>query len=141
MSSDLFCQTVLLSCSVPIFMDETTANQKVIIEKVLGVDIITKKINALKEVIKQTKNDILNEEFKVTTVNSQNNTTRENYKSQIASLVVQRDVWDSPKKELEDKTKELNSFNGIDFSAEYNILKAWEQYNNLNAENEKKRLK
>lgn len=142
MSSDLFCQTVLLSCSVPIFMDETTANQKVIIEKVLGVDIITKKINALKEVIKQTKNDILNEEFKVTTVNSQNNTTRENYKSQIASLVVQRDVWDSSrKKELEDKTKELNSFNGIDFSAEYNILKAWEQYNKSNAENEENKAK
>lgn len=98
MSSDLFCQTVLLSCSVPIFMDETTANQKVIIEKVLGVDIITKKINALKEVIKQTKNDILNEEFKVTTVNSQNNTTRENYKSQIAALVIQKDAWDASAK-------------------------------------------
>lgn len=142
MSSDLFCQTVLLSCSVPIFMDETTANQKIIIEKVLGVDIITKKINALKEVIKQTKNDILNEEFKVTTVNSQNNTTRENYKSQIAALVVQRDAWDaSRKKELEDKSKELNSFNGIDFNAEFNILKAWEQYNKSNAENEENKAK
>ena len=142
MSSDLFCQTVLLSCSVPIFMDETTANQKVIIEKVLGVDIITKKINALKEIIKQTKNDILNEEFKVTTVNSQNNTTRENYKSQIAALVVQRDAWDaSRKKELEDKTKELHSYDNVDFNAEFNILKAWEQYNKSNAENEENKAK
>lgn len=142
MSSDLFCQTVLLSCSVPIFMDETTANQKVIIEKVLGVDIITKKINALKEVIKQTKNDILNEEFKVTTVNSQNNTTRENYKSQIAALAIQRDAWDADrKKELEDKTKELHNYDNVDFNAEFNILKAWEQYNKSNAENEENKAK
>ena len=135
MSSDLFCQTVLLSCSVPIFMDETTANQKVIIEKVLGVDIITKKINALKEVIKQTKNDILNEEFKVTTVNSQNNTTRENYKSQIAALAIQKDAWDASRK------KELHSYDNVDFNAEFNILKAWEQYNKSNSENEENKAK
>ena len=142
MSADLFCQTVLLSCSVPIFMDESTANQKVIIEKVLGIDIITKKINALKEIIKQTKNDIANEEFKVTTVNSQNNTTRENYKSQIAALAIQRDAWDaSRKKELEDKTKELHSYDNVDFNAEFNILKAWEQYNKSKSENEENEAK
>lgn len=142
MSSDLFCQTVLLSCSVPIFMDETTANQKIIIEKVLGVDIITKKINALKEVIKQTKNDILNEEFKVTTVNTQNNTTRENYKNQISSLIVQRDAWNnSRKKELEDKTKELNCFKDIDFDNEFKLIKENEEYNKALKENQEKQEK
>lgn len=136
MSSDLFCQTVLLSCSVPIFMDETTANQKVIIEKVLGVDIITKKINALKEVIKQTKNDILNEEFKVTTVNSQNETTRKNYEQQLASLVAQKDAWETTRtNELADKTAQYNSLNSIDFNEEFNLLKAWEKYNKEVADN------
>ena len=45
MNDDLFCQTILLSCSVPIFLDQSTSNQKLIIEKVLGVDIISKKIS------------------------------------------------------------------------------------------------
>lgn len=142
MSSDLFCQTVLLSCSVPIFMDETTANQKVIIEKVLGIDIITKKINALKEVIKQTKNDILNEEFKVTTVNSQNETTRKNYEQQLTSLMAQKDALETTRtNELADKTAQYNSLNGINFNEEFNLLKAWEKYNKEvtdNADNEEK---
>ena len=142
MSSDLFCQTVLLSCSVPIFMDETTANQKIIIEKVLGIDIITKKINALKEVIKQTKNDILNEEFKVTTVNSQNETTRKNYEQQLTSLMVQQDAWEfSRTNEITDKTAQYNALNNIDFNEEFNLLKAWEKYNKEvsdNTENKEK---
>jgi len=145
MSPELFCQTVLLSCSVPIFMDETTANQKIIIEKVLGIDVITKKINALKEVIKQTKNDILNEEFRVTTVNSQNNTTRESYKAQLAALSAQKENWDaSRKKELEDKTNELNCFKDVDFNAEFNLIKAWEHYleaDKKNKENSEKLTK
>lgn len=142
MSSDLFCQTVLLSCSVPIFMDETTANQKIIIEKVLGIDIITKKINALKEVIKQTKNDILNEEFKVTTVNSQNETTRKNYEQQLTSLMVQQDAWEfSRTNEITDKTAQYNALNNINFNEEFNLLKAWEKYNKEvsdNTENKEK---
>lgn len=142
MSADLFCQTVLLSCSVPIFMDESTANQKVIIEKVLGIDIITKKINALKEIIKQTKNDIANEEFKVTTVNSQNETTRKNYEQQLTSLMVQKNAWETTRENtLVDKTAQYNTLNGINFSEEFNLLKAWEKYNKEvadNSENEEK---
>lgn len=142
MGADLFCQTVLLSCSVPIFMDESTANQKVIIEKVLGIDIITKKINALKEIIKQTKNDIANEDFKVTTVNSQNETTRKNYEQQLASLMVQKDTWETTRtNSIVDKTAQYNALCGINFNEEFNLLKAWEKYNKDvtdNSENEGK---
>ena len=56
MGEELFNQTVLLTKNVPIFMDQTTSNQKLIIEKVLGVDIITKKIESLKERIKNILN-------------------------------------------------------------------------------------
>ena len=142
MSSDLFCQTVLLSCSVPIFMDESTANQKIIIEKVLGIDIITKKINALKEVIKDTKNEINNEEFRVTTINSQNETTRKNYEEQLATLSSKQSDWNiNHTQEIENKEKEINCFNEIDFDKELKLLKQWEEYNKENKENEENKEK
>ena len=142
MSSDLFCQTVLLSCSVPIFMDESTANQKIIIEKVLGIDIITKKINALKEVIKDTKNEINNEEFRVTTINSQNETTRKNYEEQLATLSSKQSDWNiNHTQEIENKEKEISCFNEIDFDNELKLIKQWEEYNKENKENEENKEK
>ena len=142
MSEELFNQTILLSRGIPFFMDQTSANQKLIIEKVLGIDIITKKINSLKELIKQTKSDITNEEFKVTTVNSQNETSRNNYQTQLNSLMVQKNSWESSrKKELEDKTSQLKLFNNIDFNEEFNLIKSWEHYFKDNSENEENKKK
>ena len=142
MSEELFNQTILLSRGIPFFMDQTTSNQKLIIEKVLGIDIITKKIEALKSIIKDTKGEITNEEFKVTTVNSQNETTRKNYQEQLNSLMIQKNTWEeNRKKELEEKTSQLKLFNNIDFNEEFNLIKAWEHYFKDNSENEENKKK
>lgn len=142
MSEELFNQTILLSRGIPFFMDQTTANQKLIIEKVLGIDIITKKIEALKALIKDTKNNIASEEFKVQTVNSQNETTRTNYKNQLDNLIIQRDSWEeNRKRELEEKTAQYNEYAGVDFGEEYNLLKAWERHIQADSDNKENEAK
>ena len=130
MGEELFNQTVLLTKNVPIFMDQTTANQKLIIEKVLGVDIITKKIESLKEKIKIVKGDISNEEFKIQTINTQNETTLGNYKVQLDSFKQKATDWSTKREEeLRDKKFAIEQADSIDYNRQYNILKAWEKYN------------
>ena len=130
MSEELFNQTILLSRGVPIFMDQTLSNQKLIIEKVLGIDIITKKIEALKSLIKETKGELSNEEFKIQTVNTQAETMLGNYKTQLENLEKQSNEWKVNKEtQLKEKKTVVEQADSIDYNRQYNILKAWEKYN------------
>lgn len=129
MNSDLFCQTVLLSCQVPIFMEQSTANQKMIIEKILGVDIITEKIQALKEKIKDTKNNINNETFKVETLKTQKETNLKNYTDQLNVLEQSKKEWENS---LSNKKLEYNAvietYKNVDFDKEKSIIDNWNKY-------------
>lgn len=129
MDETLFCQTVLLSCNVPIFLDQTTANQKLIIENVLGVDIIAKKINKLKELIKEYKNNINNEEFKISTLKNQQETLRNNYQGQIDTLQKQSKEWENiNKNDIESLEKEIQELSTIDFNKERKLHKVYKKY-------------
>lgn len=72
MSSDLFCQTCLLTASTQSFMEMNAAGQREIIEQLLGVQILSDKAEKLKEKIKEVKNIISNEEVRLQTVKSAN---------------------------------------------------------------------
>ena len=67
-SEDIFDQIICLSCKVQMYYNQTTSNQKAILEKILGIDIISKKVEALKNAIKDTKNEFNNEQFKINTI-------------------------------------------------------------------------
>lgn len=128
-SEDLFCQTVILSCSVPMFYDQSTANQKLLIEEVLGIDILTKKITALKELIKNTKNELNTEQFKYqTNVDTYNKlkTNKEeliiNLKNSIKSNDTNRDMC------IKQYESEINKLNGIDVDKETRLLNDYNEY-------------
>lgn len=130
MSEELFNQTIMLTRGIPMFMDQTTSNQKLIIEKVLGIDIITKKIEALKSKIKETKGEISNEEFKVQTIDTQNKTMLGNYNTQLENFKQKANEWSSKREEeLKSKKFSIEQADKVDYNRQYNILKAWEQYN------------
>ena len=93
MNEDVFTQIVLISCSVPMFLDQSTSNQKAIIEKILGVDIISEKINVLKSLIKDTKNNINNEMFKYNTIKNQNESLESSIKKQIEDMNSAKQKW------------------------------------------------
>ena len=129
MNEELFNQTIMLSCGVPIFMNQSTANQKLIIEQVLGVDVITNKINKLKEVIKETKNNINNEEFKISTLKSQQETLKNDYEKQISDYKLQKQNWyntqESEIKSIEEQIDELKS---IDYDKELRLINELKEY-------------
>lgn len=129
MNDDLFCQTILLSCNVPIFLDQTTSNQKLIIEKVLGVDVITRKIESLKGVIKETKNEINNESFRIETIKSSIESQKANYLKQLEYIDTQISQWENNKnKEIADLNDSISRLVTINWDEELNRIKDWETY-------------
>jgi DNA repair exonuclease SbcCD ATPase subunit len=131
MSDDLFCQTILLSCNVPIFLDQNTSTQKLIIEKVLGIDILTKKINALKEVIKENKNNINNETFRINTLKSSMETQKNNYLSQIEDLKRKSEQWYATKEQtITQLNNQITDLSNIDFRKEKELIKVYKDYRN-----------
>lgn len=72
MSSDLFCQTCLLTASTQTFMEMNAAGQRELIEQLLGVQILSDKAEKLKEKIKDVKQVIATEEVRLATVKSAN---------------------------------------------------------------------
>ena len=85
-SEELFDQIICLSCKVPMYYNQSTANQKLILEKILGIDIISKKVEALKEAIKETKNEFNNEQFKINTIKTQNDNLLTSINKQISDM-------------------------------------------------------
>lgn len=129
MNEELFNQTIMLSCGVPIFMNQSTANQKLIIEQVLGVDVITNKINKLKEVIKDTKNNINNEEFKISTLKSQQETLKNDYEKQISNYKLQKQNWyNTQESEIKSIEKQIDELKSIDYDKELRLINELKEY-------------
>lgn len=97
----LFSQLIALTCKVPLFLSQTTSNQKEIIEKVLGIDLISKKVSLLKEKIKDTKNELNNAMFQYNTLIQNNTKIEESIATQIQSLELAKKKYFSDKKEKE----------------------------------------
>lgn len=129
MNEELFNQTIMLSCGVPIFMNQSTANQKLIIEQVLGVDVITNKINKLKEVIKETKNNINNEEFKISTLKSQQETLKNDYEKQISDYKLQKQNWyNTQESEIKSIEEQIDKLKSIDYDKELRLINELKKY-------------
>lgn len=129
MNEDLFCQTVLLSCQIPIFMEQSTANQKLIIEKILGVDVITEKIAQLKDLIKETKTAINNESFKVSTLKTQNIATKESLENQLKTIETNEKDWEtSIATKIQSLEQTISDCSKIDYESEKDLLNRWVQY-------------
>ncbi len=92
-SSDLFCQTVLLTCQVPVYMKQPIAVRRNIIEQVLGFTAISEKVVKLKDLIKQQKQDIENSRFEYEAKVRANDTLRTTLNNQYELIVKQSEKW------------------------------------------------
>ena len=138
MNEDVFTQIVLISCSVPMFLDQSTSNQKAIIEKILGVDIISEKINNLKSLIKDTKNNINNETFKYNTIKNQNDTIINSMNQQMEDMAnAKLNRINNINHQIEKLEKQYNQLSSIDIDEEMNNFKLLEQYNSKLENNNK----
>lgn len=130
MNENLFCQLVLITGFVPLFYNQPISTQKEIIEQILGVDIISEKINNLKNLIKDTKNDLNNELFKYNTIKKNNESIIQTINKQKENLEKLRN---ERKLKLEtDMSKivyQLSNLIKIDVDDELDKFKKLSEYN------------
>ena len=124
-----FDQIACLTRKVPMYYNQSLTNQKAILEKILGIDIISKKIEALKELIKNTKNDINNEEFKINTYKTQNANLLESIEKQTQSMIVAKNTRiENINQQILRCEEIINSLGKIDFDKEMENFKLLENY-------------
>ena len=95
MSHDMFKHIVALNTYTEPFLSMRANDQRNIIEQLLGITMLSEKAEALKEQVKQTKDAITHEEFRIKAVADANKRIEE----QIAALVRRQTLWQNKKTE------------------------------------------
>lgn len=130
MSHTMFKHLVALNTYTEPFLSMRAADQREIIEQLLGITMLSVKAEALKELIKETKDKIQQETFKIESIKTAN----ENIEKSISSLEIKSSAWEN-KKET-DITKMVNAIlalQNVDIEKEiaaHSALKAWEELDN-----------
>jgi len=89
MSSEMFKHIVALNTYSTPFLALKNNEQREIIEQLLGITLLSEKAEAVKELMKNVKDEIQIEEFKVKAIEEANKRVRE----QIESLKRRRNLW------------------------------------------------
>lgn len=89
MSPDMFRHIVALNTYTEPFLALKTNEQRDIIEQLLGITLLSEKAETIKELIRQSKDQIQQEDFTVKAIEEANKRVKE----QIDSLKRRRDLW------------------------------------------------
>ena len=125
MTHTMFKHLVGLNTYTEPFLAMKAGDQREVIEQLLGITILSEKAEALKTLIKETKDKVQVETFKIDSVKSAN----ENIQKSIDSIEIKSSAWNSKKES--DITKMLNAIlalQNVDIEAEltaHTDLKAW----------------
>ena len=128
MSHDMFKHLVALNTYTEPFLAQKAAEQRAIIEQLLGITLLSEKADALKEQIKLTKDSISTENTRVETVKASN----ERIQQSITALERKQHMWEEAKeKNLENILKSIDRLSHIDIEKEVAEHKALAEYNQL----------
>lgn len=138
MTPDMFRQIIALNTYNEPFLAMKVADQRTIIEQLLGITLLSEKADAVKELNKTTKDDIQREEFRVKGVEAANQKIRE----QIDNLVRRQKLWSAKRDhDLVALIEEYDALAKIDIAAELQAHKdlavhsanteKWTRYNSL----------
>ncbi len=126
MSHEMFKHLVALNTYTEPFLSMKAADQRAIIEQLLGITQLSEKAEALKEQIKLTKDSITTENTRVETVKASN----ERIQQSIEALERKQHLWDETKeKNLENILKSIDHLSHIDIEQEVAAHKALALYN------------
>lgn len=115
MSLTMFKHLVALNTYTEPFLSMKAADQREIIEQLLGITLLSEKAEALKLLVKETKEKINAEELKVNAVKTAN----ENVQKSIDSLQLKSSAWDNKQQtELENLGKAIVNLESVDIEAE-----------------------
>jgi DNA repair exonuclease SbcCD ATPase subunit len=128
MSHDMFRHIVALNTYTEPFLSLKANDQRVIIEQLLGITLLSDRAEKIKDLNRRTKESISQEEFRIRAVQEANKRIEE----QIESLRKRQKMWSN--KQAEDVVKlesAIASLEHIDIEAELSAHKGLTEYNNL----------
>lgn len=125
MSHTMFKHLLALNTYTEPFLSMRAADQREVIEQLLGITLLSEKAEALKNLIKDTKEAIQKEDFKIQGIKTAN----ENVQKSIDSLQLKSNAWDTKhQQELENLGKAIVNLESVDIDAEllaHTTLKTW----------------
>lgn len=130
MSHTMFKHLVALNTYTEPFLSMRAADQREVIEQLLGITLLSEKAETLKLQIKDTKDKIQQETFKIEGIKSAN----ENVQKSINSLKIKSSAWESKKEsEIENLGKAIMQLESVDIAQELQShidLKTWTENSN-----------
>ena len=126
MSADMFRHIVALNTYTEPFLSLKSNEQRDIIEQLLGITLLSEKADVVKDLLRQTKDDIQQEEFRVKAVEEANKRVKE----QIEALKRRQKLWQTKHDEdLEKLVLSYEKLSSIDINKELQAHKDLITYN------------
>ena len=130
MSHTMFKHLVALNTYTEPFLSMKAAEQREVIEQLLGITLLSEKAEALKILVKESKDAIQQESFKIEGIKAAN----ENVQKSIDSLNIKSSAWDTKKEaDIENLGRAMMRLENVDIEAEllaHVQLKLWDENNN-----------
>jgi DNA repair exonuclease SbcCD ATPase subunit len=115
MSHDMFKHIVALNTYTEPFLSLKANEQRVIIEQLLGITLLSEKAETLKEQVRITKEEIIQESAQIDAVKKSNNKIQES----IDSLKLKQTAWQRSKdSDVSKIQKAIDELSGLDIDAE-----------------------
>ena len=134
MSPDLFKQTVILNTKITPFLAMRDKEQRTIIEELLGIDILSKKAEKLKDDMKSVKEDIKSEEIRIQSVKQIN----DKITNQINELKYKSKQWDFKKnKQMTEMSEVIEELKLVDVDEEIIKHKLLKEFTDLKSERQR----
>jgi DNA repair exonuclease SbcCD ATPase subunit len=128
MSHTMFKHLVALNTYTEPFLSMKAAEQREIIEQLLGITLLSEKAELLKLQIKESKEFITAEQYKIEGIKGAN----ENVQKSIDSLGIKSSVWETKKEtDIENLGRAMMRLENVDIEAEiaaHTQLKAWKEH-------------
>ena len=126
MTHDMFKHLVALNTYTEPFLSMKAADQRAIIEQLLGITILSEKAEALKESIRISKDAIASENTRIETVKASN----ERIQQSIESLERKQKIWaDQKETAVENLLKSIDRLSHIDIDTEIVNQRALAEWN------------
>ena len=128
MTHTMFKHLVALNTYTEPFLSMKSAEQREVIEQLLGITLLSEKAEALKVLVKESKDLIQQEQFKIEGIKAAN----ENVQKSIDSLGIKSSAWENKKTtDIENLGKAMMRLENVDIEAElvaHTQLKAWKEH-------------
>jgi DNA repair exonuclease SbcCD ATPase subunit len=129
MGHTMFKHLVALNTYTEPFLSMRAADQREVIEQLLGITLLSEKAEVLKTLIKESKDQIQYEQFKIEGIKSAN----DNVQKSINSLELKSSAWENKKNtDIENFTRAITQLESVNIESElaqHANLKIWEENN------------